>query len=324
MAKTTIINALALSKLWFIGSIVPIKKEVDTAVKKLIMEFTRGNRKRNVVAIQTLMRPKELGGTGIHDPLTKAKGLLVKWIKRYKNQCDDGPWKHLLRKFFEKELELNCLHPLLQDKTNGKNDSVFWPIIQAWCEIADELKKGDWVTTIRGKSTSVPMKIKQIEGSKVILKRFTKNIIKEHKQITENKGALLIVNITVDNKKKIKEMILPPVATQEWISTINTPKQVATNDWIYQTLLLKGKNPKNRWHVDKLRATPELTTFYYLWTNNRIDTRYKNHEGRFESHCVLCGNQTSADHAIFECRNSKVTTKYKLLLRKNSKIHSKR
>ncbi len=320
MAKTTIVNALALSKLWFIGSIIPIPTEVDNKVKKIIAEFTKGNRKKNIIAIKTLMRPKELGGIGIHDPITKSKGLLVKWIRRYKNQDDKGPWKNLMRKYFDKKIKTNCLHPILQDRTHEKDDSTFWPIVQAWNEIAKrdhKLNKGDWVTTIRGKSTSVPMKIKKIEGNKVILKRYPKNIVREHKEVTENKDALLIVNITIDQKKKIKEMILPATEIQEWISSINTPQQVATNEWIYHALLMKNKQIANIWHVEKLKATPEITSFYYLWANNRIETRYKNNEGRFESICALCRKQTSGDHTIFECQKTKVTTKYKTLLRKD-------
>jgi hypothetical protein len=194
------------------------------------------------------------------------------------------------------------------------------PIVQAWNEIAmkdHEIRKGDWVTTIRGKNTSVPMKVQKLEGNKAILKRFTKNIIKEYKIITENKDALLIVNITIDQKKKIKEMILPPIEIQEKISSIDTSQYAMTNERIYHSLLLKNKKIKNVWHIDKLKATPELITFYYLWANNRIETRYKNNEGRFEATCALCGKLTSADHSIFECQKTKVTTKYKTFFRKD-------
>jgi hypothetical protein len=320
MAKATIVNSLALSKLWFIASIIPIPNEVNNTVTELVRNFTKGKNRRNILPIATLMRPKSLGGIGIHSPQVKSMGLLTKWISRYKNLKDDGPWKNLLQKYIKKEIDINCLHPFLQDKFKPFTPSIFTPIIQAWNKIAGRdhyFQVKDWVTIIRGKNTSAAMKIKRIDKGKVLLKKFERNVIGKHKQITEHRGALLKVDITVDKKQKIREVLLPSTETQEAISSIDTPQQIVTNEWIYHTLLLKGEPAKNAWHVDKLRATPDLISFYFRWANDRVQTRLKNHEGRLESHCPLCYATTSADHAIFECRKTRITTKLKLLFRRN-------
>jgi hypothetical protein len=59
---------------------------------------------------------------------------------------------------------------------------------------------------------------------------------------------------------------------------------------MYHLILKKklGYDPKNIWHIDKLKLAPEYVSFYYIWTRGRIDTTKYEQAGRITAACKLC------------------------------------
>ena len=79
--KCVVINTLALPKLLYVASILPISDVTIKSVKKVIFSFIWGKRDR--IKRNTLVLYKNEGGTGLIDIECKIKSLKAAWVKYF-------------------------------------------------------------------------------------------------------------------------------------------------------------------------------------------------------------------------------------------------
>ena len=84
LGKCCIVNSLALSKLLYVASLLPMpNEEYIKKINKLIYNFIWNSRDR--IRRNVLISPIEYGGIGIVDVETKLKALKASWVSRIIN-----------------------------------------------------------------------------------------------------------------------------------------------------------------------------------------------------------------------------------------------
>ena len=96
-ARTLVVNALALARIWYVTSLIHVPEWVLFEVNKLISKFF-WNGKRDLVARQVVVQPTCNRGFGKLDVLSKISDLHVQWIRRFVNSSFS--WSLLLTYLF--------------------------------------------------------------------------------------------------------------------------------------------------------------------------------------------------------------------------------
>ena len=95
--RALIINSLALSRIWYVASMVPmpdsVSRELNTAIFKF---FWKG--KPDLVSRSTIAQHPFLGGLSVVSIGSKAQALLAQWVKRW--SLNPGPWSTLMSFWF--------------------------------------------------------------------------------------------------------------------------------------------------------------------------------------------------------------------------------
>ena len=79
--RALVINSLALSRFWYVASLVPVPDWVYAELLKLVFSFFWGG-KRDLVARAVVFQPPTAGGFSVVDPRLKVSSLLVQWVRR--------------------------------------------------------------------------------------------------------------------------------------------------------------------------------------------------------------------------------------------------
>ena len=79
--RLTVINILALSRIWYVASLIPSPRWVVSKLNTLVFSFF-WNGKRDLVARKVVCQPKPLGGFGIVNVSLKVTSLHALWLKR--------------------------------------------------------------------------------------------------------------------------------------------------------------------------------------------------------------------------------------------------
>ena len=79
--RALVINSLALSRFWYVASLVPVPDWVYAELLKLVFSFFWGG-KRDLVARAVVFQPPTAGGFSVADPRLKVSSLLVQWVRR--------------------------------------------------------------------------------------------------------------------------------------------------------------------------------------------------------------------------------------------------
>ena len=79
--RALVINSLALSRLWYVASLIPVPEWVFAELLKLIYKFFWGG-KRDLVARVVVVQPPSAGGFSVVNPRLKTTSLLVQWVRR--------------------------------------------------------------------------------------------------------------------------------------------------------------------------------------------------------------------------------------------------
>ena len=87
--KALVLNALALSGLWYTASILPIPNWVLAFLKAKITSFFWSRRYARIYE-NTLMQPQSRGGFNLVSPKLKGKALHIIWVRRY--VCHPSKW----------------------------------------------------------------------------------------------------------------------------------------------------------------------------------------------------------------------------------------
>ena len=95
--KATILNTLALSKVWFLASLLHIPKWALTMIEKQIFAFLWDNKKMEPIKRKTLYLPTELGGLGILHPLLQSQALTLKYFLYITEENRQTTWLYFAR-----------------------------------------------------------------------------------------------------------------------------------------------------------------------------------------------------------------------------------
>ena len=95
--KALVSNALALSRIWYVASLVHIPSWALSQVNKLVFNFFWSS-KRDLVARNVVIHSRENGGYSVVSTELKVQSLLVQWIKRCASSSSG--WVHLMSYWF--------------------------------------------------------------------------------------------------------------------------------------------------------------------------------------------------------------------------------
>ena len=95
--KPIVINALILSKLWFITNVFPIPKDLILEINKTIFSYLWKGSAAEPIARETLFLPRDRGGLGILVPLIQGQALRVKYLMQLRKKDNNNIWTYLGR-----------------------------------------------------------------------------------------------------------------------------------------------------------------------------------------------------------------------------------
>ena len=95
--KTIIINAILLSKLWYVCSVFPLPKNLIPKINKIIFKFLWNNKNPEPIARETLFLPRERGGLGILVPSIESQALRIKYLLKLGKENNNNIWTYLGR-----------------------------------------------------------------------------------------------------------------------------------------------------------------------------------------------------------------------------------
>lgn len=88
--KVLVLNTLFLSKLWYTLSVTPMSLGTYSRLKALMLRFLWGEG-RAMIAYDTLIAGRDMGGLGLLDPWVRMKSLRVKLVRRFLDgRCSGG------------------------------------------------------------------------------------------------------------------------------------------------------------------------------------------------------------------------------------------
>ena len=85
--RALIVNALALSRIWYIASLVAVSSWVKTELNRLIFNFFWGG-KRDLVTQNVVIHPKDMGGFSLVSIKLKVYALSIQWVRRFFSSLD--------------------------------------------------------------------------------------------------------------------------------------------------------------------------------------------------------------------------------------------
>ena len=91
--KAIVVNALALSSIWYVGSLVSIPAWALAELNTLVFKFFWSG-KKDLVSRQVVIQPKSLGGFGLVSVALKIYALLIQWVRCLLDP--PGTWASLL------------------------------------------------------------------------------------------------------------------------------------------------------------------------------------------------------------------------------------
>ena len=91
--KTLVLNVLALSKIWYVGSLVVMPPWTKLQLDKLVYDFLWSG-KPDLVSREVIVQTRERGGLALVAIEKKIQALIVQWVKRFK--CSPSGWVSLL------------------------------------------------------------------------------------------------------------------------------------------------------------------------------------------------------------------------------------
>ena len=142
--KAVIVNMLALSRVWYVASLVHMPPWVLSELNQLVFHFFWSG-KRDLVARKVMYQPREAGGFSVVSVEYKVHSLLIQWVRRL-SVAPNG-WVYLLTYWL---LDRHGVPPL----AFFSNPSSFSPapfppfyasLFQAWSALGGSLSSSDLV-----------------------------------------------------------------------------------------------------------------------------------------------------------------------------------
>ena len=98
-----IINTLALTGLWYTGSVVPLPAWAEKRINRIIFDF-RWSGENEQIKREVCCMPYELGGLKVVNVAPKCKALLAKSVVFITDSQYKAKWVHLARHFIGRAL----------------------------------------------------------------------------------------------------------------------------------------------------------------------------------------------------------------------------
>ena len=95
--KVLVLNSVAMSKIWYLATVIPIPKTEETAINVAISSFLWSGEHRNPISQNMTHQPREKGGLNLKDPKTQQIALQMKFLSKITDPLEDAPWIHLPR-----------------------------------------------------------------------------------------------------------------------------------------------------------------------------------------------------------------------------------
>ena len=80
--RALVINALVLSRVWYVASLIHVPRWVGVELNSLVFKFFWAG-KRDLVARRVVVQPRSLGGFAVVDFFSKVSALHVQWVRRF-------------------------------------------------------------------------------------------------------------------------------------------------------------------------------------------------------------------------------------------------
>ena len=129
--KALVINALALSRIWYIASLVFMPSWVLSKLESIVFNFFWSG-KHDLVARKVVVHPRHSGGLGVVCTKFKVYALLVQWIRRFLSSS--GAWVSLLTFWFFDRFGVGP-YDVLSDPVRfspGVLSPFYCSLLQAW------------------------------------------------------------------------------------------------------------------------------------------------------------------------------------------------
>ena len=99
--KALVINALALSRIWYVASLIHMPPRILHELCTLVFKFFWSG-KRDLVARTVVVQPPPLGGFSVVDVKLKVWALLAQWVRRFVSSC--ASWVSFMSFWFDLSL----------------------------------------------------------------------------------------------------------------------------------------------------------------------------------------------------------------------------
>ena len=152
LGKTTVINCIALSKLWYLGTVLRMPQEKIYLIEKEVYSFL-WNGKRSRVNKFMVQCQKDTGGLHVPNIKLKIMALKLQWFtKMMSNKPNDQNDTSILVRYFIENFDqtfqgLQVLTTSLLNVRNNRVPPIYQDIFEAWKNLGLERK---WANTKRG------------------------------------------------------------------------------------------------------------------------------------------------------------------------------
>lgn len=135
--KVLVLNALMLSKMWYVLSVTPMPRWISKRIKAVVLKFLWDS-KPSKIAYETIIGDVKDGGLGLQDPELKKKSFRVKIVRKFLSEENQAQWPELMKLFLNKCGNMNMGADILWMKL--KQNMMFGipefyiEVLEAWGE----------------------------------------------------------------------------------------------------------------------------------------------------------------------------------------------
>jgi len=142
--KALIINALALSRIWYVASLVFMPSWVCTELNKIIFSFFWSG-KRDLVSRNVLFQSPDSGGFSVVSIQLKVHSLLAQWVRRL--SISPNGWVYLLKYWLRDRFDATPLEVLAStsDFPISRLPQFYSSLFKAWCALKGSSASSDLV-----------------------------------------------------------------------------------------------------------------------------------------------------------------------------------
>ena len=129
--RALVSNALALSRIWYVASLVHMPRWVLSELNSLLFKFFWAG-KRDLVRRDVLVQSRESGGFSVVSIALKVDALMVQWVRRF--QVSNGAWISLLTYWLFDRFGVDPLD-VLESPVNfplSRLPPFYQGVLQAW------------------------------------------------------------------------------------------------------------------------------------------------------------------------------------------------